>query len=157
DDQPSSVNVFQYPSWRLARVCQRWRGAAVGLPALWADIRFSDEYVKTGDAETAMEKEEYFLFLVATQLQRSQNYPLSVNLKLSTHSSRILERLLTTVLPSSHRWRNLSITCSELQAFDRLTPLKDSLGSLETLFLWCGDVSLGLNSDWGSSIIFANM
>ncbi|KAF8176627.1 hypothetical protein K438DRAFT_70672 [Mycena galopus ATCC 62051] len=79
----------------VATVCRRWRNVALSTSNLWSEIRLIEEETKVESLDS----------LLALQLQRSGQVPLSIVFCEPRDTSSALQLLLTV----SHRWQSLDL------------------------------------------------
>ncbi|KAJ7166995.1 hypothetical protein C8R46DRAFT_1351190 [Mycena filopes] len=122
DDPGTDVDLkWTPPPWHLAQICRAWRETALSLPSLWTCI--------TASAALPIE-------LIETQLERSAAAPLDIcwpDVKYDGNPG-----LLDVLLPSSRRWRTLSLHLGRAPGpgsrnLTWLSPLEGQLDSLVTL------------------------
>ncbi|KAF7294332.1 F-box domain-containing protein [Mycena chlorophos] len=92
--------------WSLLRVCRLWENVALSSPELWSTIVVSAEHTSP--------PEQYYL---ALQLQRSENAPLDIILRMAAPYIRVStdvdggpSKMLTLVANVSARWRSFRIS-----------------------------------------------
>ncbi|KAL0945395.1 hypothetical protein HGRIS_000889 [Hohenbuehelia grisea] len=121
----------------ISHVCRRWRHVALCMPLLWSRI-------------SATMPTEHCLPRVETYLDRSALCPLSIRIFGDAIDTTWTERLISSCLEHSHRWRSIRLTLSN--SFQTSIPIlvgQSSFPNLEVL-----DLSLrGWDKQSGESLL----
>ncbi|KAJ7025197.1 hypothetical protein C8F04DRAFT_1129563 [Mycena alexandri] len=94
-DPAAHFNPRSNAPWLLSHVCRHWRSVALGSPRLWRRFVLPDDL-------------QYFkptIDLVAVQLERARNIPLSLHLS----DVGLGQKILDLFLPVSARWEDAEV------------------------------------------------
>ncbi|KAF7290230.1 F-box domain-containing protein [Mycena indigotica] len=117
---------------RLSKVCSYWHAIVMGTPALWRYI-IADTTLwgKSGYSESTL------LRLVSVSLQRSQNFPLRIQVALEDDTAlgqTSGAKLMALLCPHSTRWRSIYLW-HNYPSFELLVTIKNRIPLLETVGL----------------------
>ncbi|KAJ7732351.1 hypothetical protein DFH07DRAFT_846572 [Mycena maculata] len=98
----------------ITHICREWRNLALSLPRLWASlhIELSGYHLQARIDEGV----EYWL-------ARSADLPLSISLKIPTHSLRTSVPLLDALMKYSHRWEHVRFVLPSFESYRHLRHL----------------------------------
>ncbi|KAJ7616956.1 hypothetical protein DFH06DRAFT_1238227 [Mycena polygramma] len=121
--------VTQAP-WYLGHISSVWRGIALAFPPLWSIIPFSHSPAHPHEKVLP-------LTMVETQLVRSSNTPLHINIEWLVNTPSDTAPFIDALLPHSNRWGSFRFLCPEdgdSHAFlELLRPAKGQLSQLSVL------------------------
>ncbi|KAJ7572854.1 hypothetical protein C8J56DRAFT_1138327 [Mycena floridula] len=127
----STLSMQKFMPWRLAQVSRTWRDVALTYPTLWSTIILTDE---NDDFDSKSTQRKFSL--LGIQLYRAADTSLVIHIG----SSRSLQPLIYLILPTSLRWRSLSILLpgdtSVLSAIVASTPRLESVNLSKPLELF---------------------
>lgn len=131
--------------WKLARVCQHWRGVALASPFLWSTVlidALSPSLARKFNY-TRICSCEHGKFLIKEGLKRSGSAPLY--LKWSLCIGRRFKPIQALFLPAASRWKELHIVQNH-DGFGYFLP-KITLPMLEDLKIYRAEVASGSLED----------
>ncbi|KAF9070496.1 hypothetical protein BDP27DRAFT_1323766 [Rhodocollybia butyracea] len=117
----SSQALRSKPAMVISSVCSRWRRNALSMPAIWS--RISLEWRMNATRDYCEDEHAQVFFPISNFLDRSQEYPMTVNLDIQTDSflkPGVLHPSLEQFLGHIVRWQDLSFNCAVYSIKDLL-------------------------------------
>ncbi|KAG7444807.1 uncharacterized protein BT62DRAFT_995271 [Guyanagaster necrorhizus] len=116
----SDITTMDSP-WLLTHVSSYWRKLAISIPALWATVSLTPDLIPPQES------------LMRLQLDRSQDFPLHLQLRIEEYDSEDISRLRTLLFPLFHRCSTLELATPSAAIIENLCCHPAGLPSLRTL------------------------